>query len=339
MENSDRLGLKVRKHKWDPGGVPRVGVSACLLGEAVRYDGGDKASDLLQTRLSTLLCWQGFCPELNAGMGVPRPTIGLYQDGDETRLKFNPGQSVELDVSKDLKPMLIEGCETFLAEAGTLDGYVFMQRSPSCALGSAPLHGSFASEQQQYLDGVFAAELKQRYAYLPLAQECDLQEPRRLDHFLSAVFACQRLRDVVSRQSFADLLKFHGRYKYLLMAHSVPAYKKLGRLLAKRNAENVAEQIESYRFDFMAAINTRSSKGGEVNALMHMMGYIKNELDADVRQGLLARMDAYRQGKIALQPIVDELHGYVKRWGSDYIQQQYYWQPHPLSQSLRAQLS
>ncbi|GAA6152305.1 DUF523 and DUF1722 domain-containing protein [Pseudoteredinibacter isoporae] len=274
-----------------------------------------------------------------AGFGVPRPTIGLYPDGAVTRLQINPGQSDEQDASADLRPKLIQASEPFLSEAVSLDGYVFMQRSPSCALGSAPAQGLSSATEQDALNGVFAEELIRRRALLPVAQEIDLQRPRILDQFLGAVFAHCRLREAFETKSFSALLDFHGRYKYQLMAHSVPAYNYLGRLLATYNKDDFSSQQATYYQVFMKALNASPSKGGEINALMHMMGYIKTQLSAEQRRHLLQRMEDYRHGILPLQTIVCELQNYTECWGSDYIRRQYYWQPHPLSQSLRAQLS
>lgn len=288
-------------------------------------------------QLSDILCWRGFCPELAAGMGVPRPTIGLYREGGETQLRINPGQSDKFDTTENLAPTLIAACESFLEGASDLDAYVLMSRSPSCGLDSAVLKSASQADEEQYVDGIFAAELKKRYPYLPVAQECDLQNPSSLNHFLTAVFACRRLHDVIDSESFATLLDFHGRYKYLLMAHSVPAYKSLGRLLAKHDKDNFSGQLKRYRLEFMQALNTTSSRGGEVNALMHMMGYIKNQLSAERRSELLAKMESYRLGNEVLQVIIDDLHDSIERWGNDYIKNQYFWEPHPLSKQLRAQ--
>ncbi len=337
MEKSSRFTLKVSSNSDDSDLLPRVAVSACLLGEPVRYDGNDKRSNLVLGELSEIVCWRGFCPEVAAGMGVPRPTIGLYQEGGEIQLRINPGQSDKFDTTENLAPILIAASEVFLKDVRELDAYVLMSRSPSCGLESVLLRGEDQLDEPQYIDGVFAAELKQRYPYLPIVQECDLQKPSQLNHFLTRAFACRRLRDVFDSHSFAKLLDFHGRYKYLLMAHSVPAYKSLGRLLAKRDKDNFSVQISNYRLGFMQALNAPSSCGGEVNALMHMMGYIKNQLRAEQRKELLARMESYRLGNLALQVVVDELHNYVVQWGSDYIRNQYFWEPHPLSKQLRAQ--
>lgn len=355
---------------------PIVGVSACLLGDLVRYDGKDQRSSFLQEQLSPYLHWRPFCPEVAAGMGVPRPTIGLYQGAESIELRVNPGQEdliavlakarAELEPqhpepqnpesqnpepqkqatqeaepqeieTQDLTPRLLQAADGFFASSADLCGYVFMQRSPSCAVESAPLLGGEANEQPMLVSGAFAAELKKRRPYLPCIQGGDLSDPAKLDLFLTAVFALQRLLQVISGGDFAQLLQFHSRYKYLLMAHSVPAYKSLGKLLARRCKDNQTLQMENYRDGFMLAINTAASRGGTVNALLHMMGYIKEDQSAEKRATLLSMMEAFRLGNMDLQQVIDSLHKAIERWGSDYIKAQYYWQPHPLSERLRAQ--
>ncbi len=333
---------------------PIVGVSACLLGDLVRYDGQDQSSSIVQEQLSAWLEWQPFCPEVAAGMGVPRPTTGLYQNAQTIELRINPGQNdgvtdlsplaqPKTSDSQDLTSHLINSAESFFKSSADLCGYVFMQRSPSCAVGSAPLLGGVsrsekAVDEPVLTSGVFAAELQRRQPYLPLIQEVDLHEPEKLDMFLTAVFALQRLNRVLKEGDFAKLLQFHSRYKYLLMAHSVPAYKSLGKLLAKRCKDNQTAQLESYRDGFMQAINSVPTRGGVVNALLHMMGYIKDKLSTEQRSKLLSLMEAYRLENANLQQPVECLQAAIDSWGSDYIKDQFYWQPHPLSERLRSQI-
>ncbi|MCV6620888.1 MAG: DUF523 and DUF1722 domain-containing protein [Cellvibrionaceae bacterium] len=315
---------------------PALGVSACLLGESVRYDGAHKRSALLQASLSGLVSMRGFCPELRAGFGVPRPTIGLYEEAGLVELRRNPGQQEYLDLKENLAPAMIESCEEIFQACQNLDGYIFMQRSPSCALASAELIAQQDNSEARHIDGVFATELKRRQPALPVVQECDLHHGPSLDRFLVAVYAHHRLGSIQKSQSFSELLDFHSRYKYLVMAYSVPAYKRLGKLLACRNADNFLAQFEEYRLGFMEIFKQEPSRGAMVNALMHIMGYVKQQLSTDQSQQLLGQMHAYRLGEQALQPIIAELHNAIELWGSDYIRQQYFWRPHPLSEQLRA---
>ncbi|WP_299976298.1 DUF523 and DUF1722 domain-containing protein [uncultured Pseudoteredinibacter sp.] len=320
---------------------PALGVSACLLGESVRYDGAHKRSALLQASLSGLLSMHGFCPELSAGFGVPRPTIALYEDAGAVELRRNPGQQGKLDLKENLAPAMIQSCEEIFRACQNLNGYIFMQRSPSCALASAQLISDQRSSDQanseaRYIDGVFAAELKRRLPALPVVQECDLHHGPSLDRFLVAVYAHHRLSKIQQSQSFSELLDFHSRYKYTVMAYSVPAYKRLGKLLACRNADNFSAQFEEYRLGFMQIFKQEPSRGAIVNALMHIMGYVKQQLSAEQSQQLLGQMHAYRLGEQALQPIIVELHNAIELWGSEYIRRQYFWCPHPLSEQLRA---
>jgi uncharacterized protein YbbK (DUF523 family)/uncharacterized protein YbgA (DUF1722 family) len=296
-----------------------VGVSACLLGEEVRYDGAHKLDAFVSGKLARLVELRPVCPEVDIGLGIPREPIRLETSGNGTRL-------VATESGKDLTAAMEDYASTKVRElhAEAICGYVLKSRSPSCGLGSAPIAGA------ENGDGLFAAALRRLCDQLPIAEETGLGEPGDRELFLARVLAYRRLRDVFDGDwSISELVEHHTRQKLLLMAYSPELYSRLGRLVAEAANDDPAEVEDSYRRMTMEAFSRQADPGRHSNALDHMRGYFRNKASVEEYEELGDRIEEYRGGERSLGEVLDHFRRLVKQHSVDYLALQVYLAPQP----------
>ncbi|MDR9440956.1 MAG: DUF523 and DUF1722 domain-containing protein [Halomonas sp.] len=310
-------------------GIP-VGISACLMGEQVRYNGGHKRSRYCLEVLQDRFAFEPFCPELEAGLGVPRDPIRLVGlQGEEPRVQGTR------DPSLDVTERLAEVSADFAARHRHLRGFILMKGSPSCGLERVKVY--HPNGMPSHADsGVFVRTLRRHFPELPLEEEARMNDPVLRENFITRVYAFDDWkRRVEAAPSYHALLQFHSRQKYLLMAHHVEAYRELGRYLAESSKVALEESMAHYLQRFMAALSRPATRKTHTNALMHVLGYLKEAVDGETRQDLLAAIEDYRLGRVHLVVPIRLLNHYVKRHGSDYIREQTYLDPHPYELGLR----
>ncbi|WP_163559961.1 DUF523 and DUF1722 domain-containing protein [Halomonas sp. NO4] len=307
-----------------------VGISACLMGEQVRYNGGHKRSryclDVLQDRFAL----EPFCPELEAGLGVPRDPIRLVgRLGEEPRLVGTK------DPSLDVTERLAEVSAAFVEQHRHLRGFILMKGSPSCGLERVKVYHDNGMPSHSD-SGAFVRALRRHFPELPLEEETRMNDAVLRENFITRVYAFDDWkRHVEADPSHHALLEFHSRQKYLLMAHHVEGYRELGRYLADAGKRPLDEAMRHYLQRFMAALARPATRKTHANALTHVLGYLKQALDSDTKQDLLAAIDDYRLGRVHLVVPIRLINHYIKRHGSEYIRAQTYLDPHPYELGLR----
>lgn len=308
-----------------------VGISACLTGEEVRYNGGHKRSRYCLEVLGERFAFESFCPELEAGLGVPREPIRLVGvEGEEPRVVGT--RDPELDVTDRLATV----SQAFIDRHRHLRGFILMKGSPSCGLERVKVYRPDNGMPGHSDAGAFVRELRRHFPELPLEEEARMNDAVLRENFITRVYAYDDwLRRVAAEPSYHELLQFHSRQKYLLMAHDVEAYRALGRYLAESSKRPLDQAMAHYLERFMAALSTPATRKTHANALMHVFGYLKASLDGETKQDLLAAIDDYRRGHVHLAVPIRLLNHYLKRYGSDYIRAQTYLDPHPYELGLR----
>ncbi|MEQ6918201.1 YbgA family protein [Halomonas aquatica] len=310
-------------------GIP-VGISACLMGEQVRYNGGHKRSRYCLEVLQDRFAFEPFCPELEAGLGVPREPIRLVG-----LLNEEPRVVGTKDPSLDVTDRLDEVSEAFVDAHRHLRGFILMKGSPSCGLERVKVY--HPNGMPSHADsGAFVRALRRHFPELPLEEEARMNDAVLRENFITRVYAFDDWkRQVEAAPSYHALLQFHSRQKYLLMAHHVESYRELGRYLAESSKRPLQEAMAHYLQGFMAALGRPATRKTHANALMHVLGYLKEAVDGETRQDLLSAIDDYRLGHVHLAVPIRLLKHYVKRHGSDYILEQTYLDPHPYELGLR----
>lgn len=307
-----------------------VGISSCLLGEQVRFNGGHKQSRFCLDHLSRVFEFQGFCPEVAIGMGVPREPIRLLGSVEAPRAVGTVDPSV--DVTDDLDAYGVEVGEL----SKSLCGYILMKNSPSCGLFSAKVYNEKGGVWPGKHAGIFARALTRVNPLIPVEEEGRLNDALLRENFIARVFAYSDWKATVAGAPTADkIVKYHSRYKYLLMAHGQAPYRELGRMVAQAGVGDVMEFADRYISAFMAAITKPASRKGHANTLYHLVGYLREEVPGTIRQELVESIEEYRKGIVNLAVPVALLKHYLKMHGSDYIKDQAYLAPYANDLGLR----
>lgn len=309
---------------------PKLAISACLLGESVRFNGGHKASRLCLEVLGQHFEFVPVCPEVAIGLGVPRPTLRLSGEHDAPRAVTQQGE--RRDVSEALRGYGREQAERLR----DICGYIFMQQSPSCGLHRVKLYRDDGQLQPPGTRGLYAQAFCAARPELPVEEEGRLNDPVLRENFLTRVFACSAWRalnaDGLSR---AGVIAFHSRYKYQLMAHNPRQYSVLGQRLAKIGDEPLETFAPRYFQDFMQALGNCATRGTHSNVLQHLAGYLKHALPATEKSELQQLIEQYRCGIIPLVVPLTLLKHHFRLHPHPYVQAQAYLQPHPETLSLR----
>lgn len=299
----------------------RIGISACLLGHPVRYDGRHKLSSLCTDTLGSCFQFSPICPEETIGLGTPRPPINLI--GDPASPRAIGVEDPSLDVTDALRAI---GERAALKE---IDGFILMQKSPSCGMQGVSVRDAYG-ELAATGPGVFAAALMRARPALPIEEEARLADPILLENFISRVYVhahWQRLhREGLTRQR---LIAFHQRYKYQLMANHREQYQQLGRAVAQSASIPLAQFAPDYFSQLMHALKQPATRGSHCNVLQHLAGYLKRDLSALEKQELQQLITRYRTGEVPLSAPVGLLQRYFSQHPDDYIAGQSYLQPHP----------
>jgi uncharacterized protein YbgA (DUF1722 family)/uncharacterized protein YbbK (DUF523 family) len=311
----------------------RIGVSSCLLGAKVRFNGGHKRSDFLVDTLGSFVEFVPVCPEMEIGLGAPRETLRLVRDGATARATRLVANQTGVDHT-DAMNSYAERRVLALGREG-LSGYVLKKDSPSCGMERVRVYGSSGRPTRDG-SGLFAAALMRQYPSLPVEEEGRLSDPHLRENFIERVFAYRRLRSFFSSQwTLGGLVQFHTIHKLTLMAHSPTAYGELGRFVAGAKRLVRHKIPERYELSLMEALKKLATTARHTNVLHHMLGYLRPHLDRDSRDELVTLIDDYRRGLVPLAVPIALFRHYVRKFDISYLREQVYLEPHPTELMLR----
>jgi uncharacterized protein YbgA (DUF1722 family)/uncharacterized protein YbbK (DUF523 family) len=304
----------------------RIGISACLLGQQVRYNGGHKRDDFLSDTFGQFVDWVAVCPEVELGMGTPRPPIRLERaNGNGPRLMMPSTGADFTDAMRDFSRRRVEA----LAGLG-LDGYVLKKDSPSCGMVRVKIyHGAGAPSKDGR--GIYAAALLDRFPHLPVEEEGRLNDPLLRENFITRVFVHHRWQEG-EREGWtrSALMRFHERHKFLLMARNQSAMRRLGKLLGESGKGDGAGALAALYLEGLTETLSRpASRRGHTNVLQHLAGFVSDALDREDRSELVETIERYRLGLVPLVVPMTLIRHHVRRQGAGYLQGQVYLEPHP----------
>jgi uncharacterized protein YbgA (DUF1722 family)/uncharacterized protein YbbK (DUF523 family) len=300
---------------------PRVGVSSCLLGEEVRFNGGHKRFRFLTDELAPFVEWVPYCPEVEIGLGTPREPIRLTADG---RLVNRSGTADHT------------AAMTSLPVPSGLDGYVFKAKSPSCGIWGIPRYRSDGSAADHAGRGLYAGQVVARFPLLAVEEEGRLNDAGLREAFVERVFAAARLRSLLGGAwEPRDLVAFHARHKLQLLAHDPGRYRAAGRVVAAAGSGSSSSVAADYRALFLAALAGHATRGRNANALLHAYSRIGRSLSQPRGSDLVMRIDAYRRGEVPLSVPVALLAHYAAGGDLPWLAEQTYLQPFPAELRLR----
>lgn len=311
----------------------QVGISSCLLGEEVRYNGGHKHSPLCTRDLSRYFDFISVCPEVSIGLGIPRKPIRLV--GDPSDPDVVGVDDISFNATQDLKDF----SNAKVKELDKLSGYIFIKGSPSCGLFRVKVYNEKGFPQEEMGRGVYAKVVTDNYPLLPVEEAGRLQDAVLRENFITRVFAYSNWQTLKQEGLTAKkLIDFHSSYKYTLMAHNPQSNSALGRLLADVGKHDPDEIGEQYFTGLMESLTKKASRKSHTNVLMHLQGYLKNHLSKGEKEKLGEAIEQYRSGIIPLIVPVTVLKNFFHTYPDDYIARQSYLQPYPDDLSLRNQI-
>ena len=308
----------------------RVGISRCLLGEEVRFDGGHKRDTFLTEVLGRYVEWVPVCPEVEAGLGTPREAMRLVGDPQDPRL-------VTIKSGTDHTSALETMTKNRIEELKELDlsGYVFKKDSPSCGIERVRIYNEHGKASRNGV-GLFARAFIEQFPLIPVEEEGRLCDPTLRENFIERVFCYRRWQDLVrSGVTRQALVQFHTIHKYLLLAHHPQQYEVLGRLVGQAHLHRPKELAQRYGELFLKALAVQATVRKHVNVLQHILGYFKERLGAHEKTALLGVIGDYHHGLTPLIVPLTLIKHYVRIFDIGYIRDQVYLNPHPKELLLR----
>lgn len=308
-----------------------IGISACLLGSAVRFDGGHKRCEFAVDQLAPYVHFEPVCPEMAIGLPTPRPALRLNKHQQQTLLCYSNDRSV------DLTDKMQQFSEQRVAGLQHLCGYIVCAKSPSCGMERVKVYEENGSGARKSGVGLFTAELLRQMPWLPVEEDGRLNDPVLRENFVERVFALYEL-NMLWRKGLTrgGLIAFHSRYKLSLLAHSQPEYRELGRFVAGiENWASLDAFAVEYRQRLMALLKHKATRRNHTNVLMHVQGYFRRQLNAAQRQELTQLIERYRQGLQPLLAPITLLKHYMAEYPDSYLAQQRYFEPYPEALRLR----
>jgi uncharacterized protein YbgA (DUF1722 family)/uncharacterized protein YbbK (DUF523 family) len=300
-----------------------LGISSCLLGQEVRFDGGHKRDAYILGTLSDYFDFIPVCPEVAVGLPVPRSPIRLVQHGEAIRVVGVRNPAV--DVTEELHRY---GKET-AARLASISGYILKKGSPSCGMERVKVYDELGRTIGK-ASGAFAYSLRKALPLLPVEEEGRLGDARLRENFIMRVFVYHRWQQLLATGlSVTRLQQFHADHKYLVMAHNQAAYKRMGKMLAEVTADEVKVVSCLYMEELMTALQRPASRRQHVNVLQHLLGYLKRNLDSEDKAEMLEVIGQYGDGIVPLIVPITLLRHHFRRHPNDYIERQVYLTPHP----------
>jgi uncharacterized protein YbgA (DUF1722 family)/uncharacterized protein YbbK (DUF523 family) len=308
----------------------KLGISTCLLGENVRYDGGHKLDHYLKDTLGKFVQWVPVCPEVECGLPVPREAMRLVGDPDSPRL-------MTVRTGIDHTEHMTLWAQKRLDELShhNLCGFIFKSRSPSSGMSRVKVYGKSSSPLNKGV-GIFARAFMERYPFVPVEDDGRLHDPKLRENFIERIFVFKRWQ-LFSAQNptTGGLVDFHTAHKLMIMAHSPNNLNILGKLVAHVKDYRAQDMYNEYMHILMKALRLIATVKKNVNVLHHIMGYFKKLISSDEKQELLEVINNYHEGFVPLIVPVVLMQHYIRKYDEPYLKKQHYLNPHSVELMLR----
>lgn len=307
----------------------KIGISACVYGHEVRFDSGHKTNYFCRDVLTQYCDFTPVCPEVGVGMTVPRPVIRLVLREGEERLVLSK------DNSQDFTESMHEFSQRQMPALQDLCGYVVCAKSPTCGMERVKLYNDKGHSLPGGTTGIFTRHLQESMPWLPIEEDGRLQDAMLRENFVIRIMALDDLYRSTQELTAANIIKFHSRYKYLLMAFNLVGYKTLGQFVGDIANHDINDFFVEYRLRFMNILRKPATRKGNVNVLQHMQGYFKKRLSAAQKHELTDCIMRYHRGYLPLLSPLTLLNHYLNEYPNDYLKQQVYLTPYPQEMKLR----
>jgi Uncharacterized conserved protein len=308
----------------------KLGISSCLLGENVRYDGEHKLDHFLKDTWGEYVEYVSVCPEVESGLGIPREAMHLEGDLYSPRL-------ITTSTRQDMTQRMVNWARKRVTqlEKEALCGFIFKSDSPSSGRERIKVYNEKGMPVKKGV-GIFARIFMEHFPLLPVEDDGRLHDPVLRENFIERIFALRRWRDVLGKkESKGNLVDFHTRHKLLILAHSPKHYQMMGKLVAGQKSIFLPELNRQYQALLLESLKLKTTTKKNTNVLQHMMGYFRQQLSIGEKKELLEVINHYREGYIPLIVPVTLISHYVRKYDQPYLREQVYLNPHPLELQLR----
>jgi uncharacterized protein YbgA (DUF1722 family)/uncharacterized protein YbbK (DUF523 family) len=309
----------------------KIGVSSCLLGKEVRYNGGHSHDRYITDILGQYFSFVDVCPEVEAGFGIPRETLRLVGDPEAPRLLTSR-------TGKDFTDIMQNWAQNKVVELEkeNLCGFIFKSKSPSSGMERVKVYTEKGFPGSNKGVGLFARAFMAHFPLLPYEEEGRLHDAALRENFIERIFALKRWRRMAEqKKNRGDIVAFHTAHKLQIMSHSHKHYRDMGRLVARIKDIPLESLYQQYEAMFMQALTLKATVKKNVNVLQHMAGYFKKLLTKDEKQELQEVIEQYHRFYTPLIVPITLINHYVRKYGQEYLQKQYYLNPHPIELKLR----
>jgi uncharacterized protein YbgA (DUF1722 family)/uncharacterized protein YbbK (DUF523 family) len=308
----------------------KLGISSCLLGERVRWDGAHKLDRYLTDTLGKFVEYVPVCPEVECGFDIPREPFRQVGDPDSPRLITS---RTKVDYTDRMTQWA--GKRVRELEKEDLCGFIFKSRSPSSGMERVKVYNEKGIPVKKGV-GMFARAFMAHFPLIPVEEDGRLHDPILRENFIERIFAFKRWREILEeKQSRGNLVSFHTKHKMLILSHSPEHYRVIGKLVARAKEVPLKDLYEEYQKLFMEVLRLKTTPKKNANVLTHILGYFKEDLFGDEKQELLEIIGLYRGGIVPLIVPITLVNHYVRKYNQPYLKEQYYLQPHPLELQLR----
>ena len=308
----------------------KLGISACLLGQEVRYNGGHSRDAFITDTLSAYVDFFPVCPEVECGFPIPRESLRLVGDPESPRLQTSR-------TKEDHTERMLSWCSRRVRELEEIDlhGFIFKKGSPSSGMERVKVYSDAGMPSNRGI-GMFARAFMDHFPLLPVEEDGRLHDPVLRENFIEAIFVLKRWRhSLAPKPTRNGFVAFHSQHKLLLMAHSPQHMRLMGKMVADIKQHSLADFRSLYQQKLMEALRLKPTRRKQTDVLMHGMGFLKKFLSADEKRELLEIIEQYRQGHVPLIVPVTMLNHYVRKYEPPYLRDQYYLRPHPIELQLR----
>jgi uncharacterized protein YbgA (DUF1722 family)/uncharacterized protein YbbK (DUF523 family) len=310
--------------------LPKIGVSSCLLGNKVRYDGGHTRDRFLTDTFGQFVEWLPVCPEVECGLSVPRPAMRLEGDPEDPRLIVTKTRA---DLTKQMKTWAKQRVKQLESEG--LLGFIFKSKSPSSGMERVQVWNKSGVPRKAGV-GLFARAFMDHFPLLPVEEDGRLHDIGLRENFIERIFCLMRYRQSqLPRKSLGNLIKFHAQHKLQLMAHQPAKLKAIGQLLAKGKQLKTTQLFAQYEKQLLECLAVKTTAKKNTNALQHMLGYFKKQLSQAEKKEMLEVLEQYRLGYLPLIVPMTLIGHYVHKYNEPYLKNQTYLNPHPVELKLR----
>ncbi len=307
-----------------------IGISSCVIGEKVRFDGGHKHNKFIEKVLSPYFDYVPICPEVGSGMSVPRPTIRLISNEERIALVDSKDSTI------DYTDSMLSFAQNTVDHLKTMElcGYIVCANSPSCGMERVKVYTKNSASKTGV--GLYTETLMAQMPWLPVEEDGRLNDPVLKENFITRVFCLHDLyKSMDSEPTAGKIIAFHSRYKYTLMSHSPIGYKELGKLVAHVADYDIDEFFNIYRTKLMQTMAKRATRKKNTNVLMHLQGYFKKELDSPQKQALAQLIQEYNDGILPLLSPITLIKHYLSLYDNEYLRNQSFLNPYPQELKLR----